>query len=553
MAMGTMGRVAGCALASLQVFACYAPSAYDDFLTAADDYTTSSTSGGEGSESTLLTSTVSGVGSSGSSGEDATTGGGTGSGGDDTGAQVDMPPEIVKVTINGAEGPAAIDVASQIDFAATAIDDHEVASVEFMVDGVSIGVDSEAPFTASMLVYSDTWNGDHKVTVIARDGADQSDTEERELAIMLPVSGSVKWDWSDQTYSGGALDVAVGPDGSVYVAGLRRYGLDPNLTRVDVRKFSADLGGELWARTYPSKDAPKGANIGYGVGVDVNGNVLVVGDVDLDGSSTRSVLLTYTADGGEVGPKLGQLGDHARDIAVGPGGAFVIAGFREKQISSDAMFWGYTAIGEPDWTVKFHPEWTTKNIANGVVIGADGKMFAGGVMTDANDVEYGFVLQVKEGSHGWYRSTSMVDSLDDVGHDVALDRDGNVVLVGQRKKKGDELWMVRVDAVTGDMLGSFDDPSLRCGSIGCGIASDGAGNLLIAGAVSNLNTGVDTAVKKIDDTWVATYWQSLSAGFDKSGEDRSVAVATGPFGAVYAAGYQTRLGAPHLWLTRLNP
>ena len=30
-------------------------------------------------------------------------------------------------------------------------------------------------------------------------------------------------------------------------------------------------------------------------------------------------------------------------------------------------------------------------------------------------------------------------------------------------------------------------------------------------------------------------------------------VATGPFGAVYAAGYQTRLGAPHLWLTRLNP
>lgn len=552
MAMGMTGRVAGCALAALQVVSCYGPGAFDDFVTAADDYaSSSSSSSGAESGDTPLTSTVTGMAGESSSGDVGTTGGGSGSGGDDTGAQVDLPPEIVQVTINGVDDLVKVDSASEIEFAAVAVDDHAIASVEFLLDGQSIGVDTEAPYEASLVVHSDTWNGERTLTVIARDSVDQEDSEASPLVIMLPVSGSMQWQWYDETYRGKGLDVVVGPEGDVYVVGYRNFGPDPTLTRMDIRKFNAE-GGHVWDRVYPT-DVPKGTNIAYGVGVDVSGNLLVVGDVDLDGSSPRSALVTYTAGGALLGAKLGQLDDHARDISVGPDGAFVVAGFREKQLSSDAMFWGYNAVAKPEWTFPFHPEWSVKNIANGVIHGEDGQIFAGGVMTDSNDVEFGFVLQVKEGSYGWYRTTSKVDTLDDVGHDVAIDRDGNVVMVGQHKKTSDALWMIRVDAKSGDMLGTFTDPALRCGSIGCGIASDGLGNLLVAGAALQVKTGIDAAVKKIDDTWLATYWESLESGYDLGGEDRSVAVTAGPFGAVYTAGFKTRDGVDHLWVAGMNP
>jgi Concanavalin A-like lectin/glucanases superfamily/Bacterial Ig domain len=78
----------------------------------------------------------------------------------------DLTPPVVSLALSAPGGAAT----GTIQLAATAIDDVGVAAVEFRIDGISLGEDTEAPYEASWDTTTSA-NGDHVVMAVARDAS----------------------------------------------------------------------------------------------------------------------------------------------------------------------------------------------------------------------------------------------------------------------------------------------------------------------------------------------------------------------------------------------
>ena len=551
--MGMKGRVAGWVLAVMPVAACFRPESWDNLLDAADSDDPSSSSGAESGLDTLLTSTVTGAASSsgGSDGDPSGTGGGESEGGGEPG---DLPPVIDALTINGVEGKVQVLSAAQVTVAASVSDDHDaVDRVVFSIPGQEPITVKAPPYEVSLAINSDLWNGDHAITAVAHDAAAHASAPAQiGLSVDLPASGTVVWEWKEPNlshYSAG-LDVAVDGEGNVVVAGYRTAGLDTMLRRFEVRKFDPS-GAELWSRVTPLAGIPMKRNKARGVAIDPFDNIVVVGELYV-GDEWRSLIQRYTSGGALIEEKLGQVGDHASDVAMAPSGSFVVGGYRDKKEGTDAMFWAYDADGGPLWAASFAQIAGAWHNVRGVALHPNGDVFGVGELERPNKVKQGFVLQVRDGVPGWFRLTPELGQPQDLAHDVTIAGNGDIVAVAQRESKGDQLWLLRLDP-SGEKVDEYFDPEARCGDEeGCAIATDVSGNLLVAGAVIAPGAGLNTLVRKFEGNWLSTYWTSVSDGFD-SGTDRSWAVTSDGVGFIYTAGFQQRAGGPRLWVAKVNP
>lgn len=119
---------------------------------------------------------------------------------------------------------------------------------------------------------------------------------------------------------------------------------------------------------------------------------------------------------------------------------------------------------------------------------------------------------------------------------VAVDAAGDVLVAGSilndfgvvklAREDGGELWRKRVD-------GSAPFAS----DVAYAVAVDGAGDVLAAGLLENETTGPDFAVFKLDRDTGAELWRYEHDGTqDGDLNDRALAVALSPSGAVFAAG-----------------
>lgn len=552
--MGMKGRVAGWVLAVMPVAACFRSESWDNLLDAADSDDPSSSSGAESGLDTLLTSTVTGVASSsGGGGDTSGTGGGESDGGGDQG---DLPPVIDALTINGVEGKAQVLSAAQVTIEAAVSDDHDAVSrVVFSIPGQEPITVAAPPYAVSLAINSDQWNGDHAIEAVAYDDAEQASAPAQVgLTVDLPAGGSVVWEWKEPnlSYYSAALDVAVDGEGNVVVAGYRKVGLDMKqmIQRFEVRKFDPS-GSELWSRTTPQAAKPEGANAARGVAIDPFGNIVVVGEVFASGA-WQSLIQRYTGSGAMIEQKLGQVGDHALDVAMAPSGAFVVGGYREKKEGSDAMVWAFDADGGPLWVASFAQISGAQHNVRGVALHPNGDVFGAGELRRPNKVRQGFVLQVRDGAPGWFRLTPELGQPQDLAHDVTISADGDVIAVVQRESESDQLWLLRLDP-SGEKIDEYFDPTARCESDeGCALAIDVSGNVLVAGAVLAPGAGLNTLVRKFEGKWLSTAWTTVSDGFD-SDDDRSLAVTCDKVGFVYTAGFQQRAGGRRLWVAKINP
>ena len=150
------------------------------------------------------------------------------------------------VTIDNAAPSVAVTapsagatVAGTVSVAASASDSTSVASVEFLVDGASIGADANGSNGWSVSWNSkDVANGSHTVTAIARDAAGNEATSpgvtvtvDNPSLVTLAVPISVGIDDADQLLDTGAIrrtngDLELGSDGGIpTIVGLRFAGL----------------------------------------------------------------------------------------------------------------------------------------------------------------------------------------------------------------------------------------------------------------------------------------------------------------------------------------
>ena len=239
-------------------------------------------------------------------------------------------------------------------------------------------------------------------------------------------------------------DVAVGPDGLVVLVGTTQGALfTPNVGSTDawVAKLDAD-GDPAWFRQYgtPAQD------VAYGVGVDVDGNVVVGGRTDgsLFGPSagaSDAFVAKYTSsgavvwdlqfgtDGGEIVQALA-VDARGHTFATGytsgdlDGGSFGLGDLYVLELDPDGDEVGRVQVGtemnEIGTAIALHPE-------GGVVVAGYGTgAFAGEPFGDTDALAIAFAADFSE---RWRRQFG--SDRGDYAWGVAVDSAGATVLVGE--------------------------------------------------------------------------------------------------------------------------
>jgi hypothetical protein len=205
--------------------------------------------------------------------------------------------------------------------------------------------------------------------------------------VQLPTgtahAGSAVTEWTRQfgPTDRDTVGLAVGADGSVYVTGQTsvQLGTDPLLGEADafVRKYGPS-GSVVWTRQFGS---PNHWTYGEDVAVAPDGSVYVVGTAtgELDGGggqvgSDDAVVAKYDAAGNHVWTR--QFGTGAADaayaVAVAEGGGVYIVG----RAGGNAFLARYDSAGTESWFESFG---TAQNdIAYGVAVGADSSVYVTG-------------------------------------------------------------------------------------------------------------------------------------------------------------------------------
>jgi uncharacterized delta-60 repeat protein len=251
---------------------------------------------------------------------------------------------------------------------------------------------------------------------------------QRIFLVRLGADGSLVWQrtWTDPAQFGNASgnDVAVGPDGSVYVtgqsSGVRGDGV--------LLKFSAE-GSLLWQRRWDGGDF----EAGQGVAVTADGSVLVVG-------GTRSFdalfLLRFAPEGTLLSQRIWGPGAGANDVKVGPDGGIYISGGAPSASGSGALVLKLDPAGNVVWQRTYlAPD--LADAQGGIAVAGDGSVaIAGSVRELSGDFDID-ALVVKFDSGGnlvWDRSWGGRSG--DVGMGTAFLSDGRVVLVGDTNSFG---------------------------------------------------------------------------------------------------------------------
>ena len=206
-------------------------------------------------------------------------------------------------------------------------------------------------------------------------------------------TGELVW---TQQFGTSALDyasaVAVGSDGSVYVAGYTSDGLDqPTLGLSDafLRKYDAN-GAFVWSRQFGTTNN----DYGYGVAVDGSGGVFIAGMTqgNLDGANLGGpdgFLRKYDASGNALWTR--QYGTSAFEypsgVAVDGAGNAYVAGATSGNLSGtnagsqDGYVRKYSSTGAVLWTSQFGT--TLMEMVRGPAADASGRVYAVGSTTGA--------------------------------------------------------------------------------------------------------------------------------------------------------------------------
>jgi hypothetical protein len=293
-------------------------------------------------------------------------------------------------------------------------------------------------------------------------------------------------------------------------------------------------------------------------------------------------------------------------LARGPAGSFYSVanmdwngngGFALKKFSTNFL---------PLWTMYYAPGESYSVKANRVAVDDSGIYITGYERSPSGDTGKDiFVMKFGEGGLAW-KSTFNLADYDDVGYGIALDGSSNVYIAGSvNNSDGDDAFLakyspagvllstvtyygldsafayaVAVQGIKVYAAGSSEDPGkgsqLWIGGFGPNltqvttttfggdnsavweeaafdVAIDTSGFVYIAGQVYNpANQSMDAVVSKYSAN-LASLVSSVTYNSQAGGADAVQALAIGPFGSVYAAGYTERYDINqdrNLWLRR---
>lgn len=302
------------------------------------------------------------------------------------------------------------------------------------------------------------------------------------FVVRFGADGSLSWQrtWEgpDQFGNDVGTDVAVAPDGSVYVTGST-LGVAGDAVLL---KFSTE-GSLLWQRRWDGG----GTERGEALAVDSAGSVYVVGGTNSFGDSHLFVL-RFAPDGTLVwqriwGPAAGE------GIAVGPDGNLYASGVGPRAgaaLGADTVLLKLDPAGALVWQRTYSAAEIVDS-RGGVTVAPDGSVYVAGAVQEVTQTVVLDALLVKFGPDGsliWDRAWGGRSG--DVAGGVAVLPDGRVVLAGDTNSFGagsDDAFIVQASAggrgLEGDTWGGVEIDHADDVVIGPG------GTILVGGTTRN--------------------------------------------------------------------
>jgi uncharacterized delta-60 repeat protein len=299
---------------------------------------------------------------------------------------------------------------------------------------------------------------------------------------------------AETTWGGAAAEVtggaAVAPDGATYLAGFTTS-FDPfGQQQIFVVKFAAD-GSLSWQRTWEGPDQ-FGNDVGTDVAVAPDGSVYVTGSTL--GVRGDAVLLKFSPEGSLLWQRRwdGGATERGEAVAVGGDGFVYVAGGTNSFGDSHLFVLRFA----PDGTLVWQRIWGPA-AGEGLAVGADGNLYVAGVGPRPGAAFGADTVLLKLGPAGalvWQRTYSVAEIVDARGG-VTVAPDGSVYVAGAVQEVTQK---VVLDALLvkfssdGNLL--WDRAwGGRSGDVAGGVAVLPDGTAVLAGDTNSFGAGSDDA------------------------------------------------------------
>jgi uncharacterized delta-60 repeat protein len=324
---------------------------------------------------------------------------------------------------------------------------------------------------------------------------------------------------------------------------------------VDGDGCTNDCARGLWTRIHAG-DADEG-DYGTGIAADADGNVVVTGYVVNDLFDEQGIWVRkYDPDGEAVWTDLYDLGflgrEMSRDVETDAAGNVLVAG----DVDSEIWVRKYEPDGDVLWTVTEDDLGAYRSRAYGVAADAAGNVFvAGWIEMSAGDDEDTWLRKyAPDGSVIWTRTFDAgCASFGDHAYGVATDGDGNVVIAGDYTAPGG------VGCATGVLVRKYDADGAVLWTLqddaseARGVATDADGNVVVVGFDWNGGAGEG------DDLWIRKYdrdgtriWTRTHSGA-ASDDDYGYGIATDGDGNVLVTGRVVdRADDANIWVRKYD-
>ena len=473
----------------------------------------------------------------------------------------DDPPVVDadKPTIVSVELPAMVYAAGPVPLT---VQTENTAAVTVQLDGADVGAliaAGDGLFTGALPVLGAVDDGWHDVIVTAKQGPHEVSQSDG-FTVQAPAPGTEAWSLAGPDGSR-TNRVAVTPEGDLIEVSQTEIGGVPRPT---IRKRSGVTGAELWPEGTIELDTREGGAVDVAVLPD--GRMWVAMNVRPPGKDQRPRIVLLDADGHATGIEMeGTAGRVVRALAADAEGGCFAVGLAGVMGDWDIAYWRINAAGEQtlgdtfDYIPPPHPPHSFLDLANDVVIDGDVAWIVGvskglhdlneqtpilrGILVPMNVHTAALVgpVSVAPADNGWPQSAFFGATLHSKG----------VVTTGYRCDETCSTYEILTSryGVDGKRVW-FENDAMTAGlAYGSDIVLDSQGRALVAGAVTQngklrgyvFGRKVDVLGPVAFDHW-----------YPGVGPSEALGVACDFFDRITPAGYITVSGETQARITRIS-